>query len=491
MLPAAARPAGRRRGTPSGSSGSRTSSATARTPRPRSSSTAPWRSSSARRAAASGRSSRWSTTRGSTACSARPRSCAAPSPRRPTTPRTARVRPAARRPAADAERARRPLPRVRGRDRARLRLARAYDEADDAPSGASRPAVGEVLGLQGARRSSPRRSSASAATATSRSRAAAPLPRGPLNSIWEGAGNVNALDVLRALEGRRRRPRRSSPSSAGAATGPTGRAVAGCAERAGRRPDGLRARGSWSGWRSACRPRCSSATPAGSRTRSAHPGSAATAAAPRHAAGQPRRAAITERHRPRPLEPRGIVRRGGTRATGRRVTPTRPETSKSRNVRGGADEDERPAHRRAAGAEVLRRCRTGSRASSGRAAATSRRAAEDRRDPPATDALPLSVAERDRWAEWLLSKRFGGDRRPSARHRPDGDPNRVLDGAQLEPGETLLDVGRRRADRLRRARAGAGGDLRRHSEDLLEPRGARPELGVADRCRFVRAPATT
>ena len=54
------------------STGSRTSSATARTRRARSSSTGPGRSPSARRAAASPRSSRWSTTRGSTACSARP-----------------------------------------------------------------------------------------------------------------------------------------------------------------------------------------------------------------------------------------------------------------------------------------------------------------------------------------------------------------------------------------------------------------------------------
>ena len=73
---------------------------------------------SARRAAASGRSSRWSTTRGSTACSARPalmraRGRRGDPPRRP--PRG--VRPAARRAAADAERARRPLRRVGGGDR--------------------------------------------------------------------------------------------------------------------------------------------------------------------------------------------------------------------------------------------------------------------------------------------------------------------------------------------------------------------------------------
>ena len=49
------------------------------------------------------------------------------------------------------------------------------------------------------------------------------LPRlyrqAPLNSIWEGSGNVIALDVLRAMgrssdvAGRRQRPRSSSPAA--------------------------------------------------------------------------------------------------------------------------------------------------------------------------------------------------------------------------------------------------------------------------------------
>ena len=67
LLPAAALDRPTASATPSTSSGSRTSSATAPTPPARSSSAAPGRAWSARRAAACRRSSRWSTTPGSTA----------------------------------------------------------------------------------------------------------------------------------------------------------------------------------------------------------------------------------------------------------------------------------------------------------------------------------------------------------------------------------------------------------------------------------------
>jgi arsenite methyltransferase len=50
----------------------------------------------------------------------------------------------------------------------------------------------------------------------------------------------------------------------------------------------------------------------------------------------------------------------------------------------------------------------------------------------------------DRWHRWLLDVRFGGD--PAARHEdltgylyPVRD--KVLDKAQVRPGETVLDVG--------------------------------------------------
>jgi arsenite methyltransferase len=108
----------------------------------------------------------------------------------------------------------------------------------------------------------------------------------------------------------------------------------------------------------------------------------------------------------------------------------------------------------------------------------------------------VTEAARDRWAEWLLERRFGGDRvrrdqvlTEVARFR-----DRVLDNARLKAGETLLDVG-----------AGDGlvgfGALERLGPDgivvfsdistvLLEQcRALAAELGEGGRCRFVCASA--
>ena len=114
------------------------------------------------------------------------------------------VRQAAGRPAADAQRAGRPGARVRGGDgrwrcawRARTTRPRGRARAVQAPRPPRSASTGSA---SAARATPPRRWSAWAATATSRSRACRALYReAPLNSIWEGSGNVIALDVLRAL----------------------------------------------------------------------------------------------------------------------------------------------------------------------------------------------------------------------------------------------------------------------------------------------------
>jgi len=99
----------------------------------------------------------------------------------------------------------------------------------------------------------------------------------------------------------------------------------------------------------------------------------------------------------------------------------------------------------------------------------------------------------DQWAEWLLKRRFGGDKARSESVAGLGQVrDRVLNGARLQEGERLLDVGA--GDGLIAFGAlerGAGevvfGDI---SDDLLEhARGLAAELGVLDRCRFVHASA--
>ena len=106
----------------------------------------------------------------------------------------------------------------------------------------------------------------------------------------------------------------------------------------------------------------------------------------------------------------------------------------------------------------------------------------------------MAAAARDRWAEWLAERRFGGDDavRSEMLARLGETRDRVLDRAGLREGETLLDVG-----------CGEGligfGALERGagtvvfsdvSTDLLDfCREAATELGVLDRCRFVEASA--
>src|SRR5262245_488641 len=106
----------------------------------------------------------------------------------------------------------------------------------------------------------------------------------------------------------------------------------------------------------------------------------------------------------------------------------------------------------------------------------------------------MSSTTRDRWAEWLAERRFGGD--PEFRERVleklAETRDRVLDRAELREGDTLLDVGCGEGligfGALER---GAGtvifSDI---STDLLDfCRDAAAALGALDRCRFVEAAA--
>ena len=106
----------------------------------------------------------------------------------------------------------------------------------------------------------------------------------------------------------------------------------------------------------------------------------------------------------------------------------------------------------------------------------------------------MSSTTRDRWAEWLAERRFGGDPewRAETLAKLEEVRDRVLDGADLREGETLLDVGCGEGligfGALER---GAGtvifSDI---STDLLDfCREAATALGLLERCRFVESPA--
>lgn len=104
------------------------------------------------------------------------------------------------------------------------------------------------------------------------------------------------------------------------------------------------------------------------------------------------------------------------------------------------------------------------------------------------------AATRDRWAEWLAERRFGGDAETRRRFLAELTARRdkLLDLAQLAEGETLLDVGCGEGliafGALER---GAGSVIFSDiSDDLLAfCRQAASDLSVIDRCRFEKAAA--
>ena len=169
---------------------------------PRSSSTAPPRSCWVRRGAACRRSSAWSTTRGSTACSARSRAC-----RRGTLEAIhhARHRRAFGAGSSTSRRCRTCSPTWRSnrrprppRDAHRSRLRRWCRAA--AHFGRFATAVMKYWICKRGARARGRGARVPRRQRLRRGLGDAGLYRGaPINSIWEGSGNVAALDVLRAL----------------------------------------------------------------------------------------------------------------------------------------------------------------------------------------------------------------------------------------------------------------------------------------------------
>ena len=102
----------------------------------------------------------------------------------------------------------------------------------------------------------------------------------------------------------------------------------------------------------------------------------------------------------------------------------------------------------------------------------------------------------DVWSQWLLHRRHGGDAdyEQAMRAMVERYVERVLDGARLEAGQTIADVGAGEGLLALRAIERLGGALRVWLTDVSEPmlRHARAqalERGVADRCTFVRAAA--
>ena len=183
------------------SSDSRTSWGRGRCPPPRSSSTASTAGSSARRDAACPRSSGWSTTPGSTACSEARPDCGGERSRRSimlaTGRRSGRCSSTSRR-CATCSRTSRSSPRRRPWPRSVSRAP--TTSLEDA---AFRRFATAVMKYWVCKRAAPHAAEALECLGGNGFVEESGLPLlyrdAPLNSIWEGSGNVAALDVLRAM----------------------------------------------------------------------------------------------------------------------------------------------------------------------------------------------------------------------------------------------------------------------------------------------------
>ncbi len=109
-----------------------------------------------------------------------------------------------------------------------------------------------------------------------------------------------------------------------------------------------------------------------------------------------------------------------------------------------------------------------------------------------------SGATQDIWSRWLLEKRFGGDAEAAQKglEQLRKIRDRVLDGARLAEGDTVLDVGAGDGLIAFGALDGVGANGRVIFSDISGPlldrsRRMAEELGVLDRCEFVDTDAET